>query len=369
MCALALFLTFTRANFGNTSPDSIERKLFSCNGRNTVSVAETPDRLEELRAEYERLLPKLRSCRGALASSLADVLRPLAPRLSIQSRVKSWESIEFKLSGFTRPIASITDLNDLIGMRCVLLFGSDVEAATRVIEDTFTVVAQADAGRRLEEDRFGYLSKHIMIQVPDRTDLVAEVQVRTMAQHVWAEASHTLQYKQEDQIPDRLHRSIYSLAAVMELVDRELERIRELKSRLMEDPGVWEPQDEDQLATLSIQLILYDMIDDREMPEEDDWFALLTELLHLDVKTIGELKNLIREMKDSALRVEQEDLAELLASPETPDHVKDRYRRRGKYLTPVGLVRTMLLEKYPDRYAVFDGGVFVDEQRIEPDAS
>lgn len=55
--------------------------------------------------------------------------------------------------------------------------------------------------------------------------LKAEVQVRTVTQHVWAAASHVLQYKQEASVPLPVRRSIYRVSALLETVDLEFERV------------------------------------------------------------------------------------------------------------------------------------------------
>ncbi len=56
-------------------------------------------------------------------------------------------------------------------------------------------------------------------------DLRAEIQVRTVAQHIWAAASHILQYKQQVNIPPPVRRSIYHASALLEIFDLEFERV------------------------------------------------------------------------------------------------------------------------------------------------
>jgi putative GTP pyrophosphokinase len=70
------------------------------------------------------------------------------------------------------------------------------------------VLERQDAQLRLAEDQFGYASIHFAVElpaswlrVPSRAGLGglrAEIQVRTTAQHIWAAASHKLQYKHEE---------------------------------------------------------------------------------------------------------------------------------------------------------------------------
>src|SRR5260370_28795528 len=62
----------------------------------------------------------------------------------------------------------------------------------------------------------------------------AELQVRTLAQHLWADLAHDTVYKHDDTLlplPDLLKRRIYILAGEIEVADEEFNRIeREMPS-------------------------------------------------------------------------------------------------------------------------------------------
>lgn len=67
-----------------------------------------------------------------------------------------------------------------------------------------------------------------MLSVPSLNTLgglAAEIQVRTMAQHIWAASSHVLQHKNESNVPLPVSRSIHRVSALLETVDFELERV------------------------------------------------------------------------------------------------------------------------------------------------
>ena len=83
---------------------------------------------------------------------------------------------------------------------------------------------------------FGYRSVHYVVLVnpeklaaagitisvpPEVGGLKAEIQVRTLLEHAWADIGHELMYKTELRVPDRIHRQFASLAAVLEDVDRQ----------------------------------------------------------------------------------------------------------------------------------------------------
>jgi len=88
----------------------------------------------------------------------------------------------------------------------------------------------------LEVDKFGYKSLHYIISLDskrnslkeyfDLKDFKAEIQIRTILQHSWAEIQHDLGYKSEISLPDEIKRNFFRLAALLETADKEFERIK-----------------------------------------------------------------------------------------------------------------------------------------------
>src|SRR5260370_40978963 len=101
--------------------------------------------------------------------------------------------------------------------------------------------------------RLGYLSVHYLIRLQEnRTKLpeykkfaalIAEVQVRTVMQHVWAEIEHDVQYKSSVAIPQTIRRRLMTVAGLLEIADREFQSIQDADTTLREkaresvDPG------------------------------------------------------------------------------------------------------------------------------------
>jgi ppGpp synthetase/RelA/SpoT-type nucleotidyltranferase len=89
----------------------------------------------------------------------------------------------------------------------------------------------------LEDEKFGYASIHYLVRLKvNRTDLseysrfkglVAEIQVRTILQHAWAEIEHDIQYKSA--IPSSIRRRFMSLAGMLEIGDREFQAIQSVE--------------------------------------------------------------------------------------------------------------------------------------------
>lgn len=96
-----------------------------------------------------------------------------------------------------------------------------------------------------DADAFGYQSVHLILRHSQPLPLLAgedaprclraEVQIRTLAQHIWAAASHDLQYKKERAVPKPLRRTIQRVSALLETIDLELERVLEEREDYVAD--------------------------------------------------------------------------------------------------------------------------------------
>ena len=97
----------------------------------------------------------------------------------------------------------------------------------------------------LQEERFGYQSEHYLVKLKNnRTELpeyslhrglIAEIQVRTILQHAWAEIEHDIQYKSSITIPNTIRRRFMALAGVLEIADREFQAIQDEDRSLKEE--------------------------------------------------------------------------------------------------------------------------------------
>ncbi|QJS66367.1 hypothetical protein HHJ54_16210 [Escherichia coli] len=131
-------------------------------------------------------------------------------RVPIESRVKTLSSIINKDNRKPLKIESIVDLDDYVGIRLIMLFKRDVEKVISCLKEHFIILKQENKLDELDEDRFGYQSHHYVIQPPeewlrvpsfsDFKNMKVEVQIRTLSQHIWAAASHKLQYKKKSKV-------------------------------------------------------------------------------------------------------------------------------------------------------------------------
>lgn len=158
---------------------------------------------------------------------------------SIEGRIKALESIkEKKLSGRFKIKKSITELNDLVGLRIVLLFPDSKGKVIQLLKKTFREF-DSFTKKEKELDKFGYSSVHLILgikkewesapQWSGHYDKKIEIQIRTLSEHIWAETSHNLFYKKEENIPDIIHRDLYKLSAILEFID---DRLQDIKDRV-----------------------------------------------------------------------------------------------------------------------------------------
>jgi predicted RNase H-like nuclease/ppGpp synthetase/RelA/SpoT-type nucleotidyltranferase len=164
--------------------------------------------------------------------------------LSVTGRTKSIPSFAEKAARakvgqplYTDPLTQITDQ---LGVRVITYVRDDVDAVAEVLAEQVVVHDDRDWGEQTaSEGRFGYASRHLMIGLdsareshPDFTHLrgrAAQVQVRTVLQHAWAEFEHDIRYK--GTVPaehvGEFDRRFTLAAGLLELADREFSEIRE----------------------------------------------------------------------------------------------------------------------------------------------
>jgi GTP pyrophosphokinase len=308
--------------------------------------------VNHLHAEYDTLAPRAERLRQILCDQIEQLLRSkdLVLGVPLESRVKSWASIAEKLDRKALRLEKLAELQDFVGVCIILLFRRDLETATVLLRDKLEILSSEDAAERLTESLFGYQSvlhvtciPHDWLAVPtlsDLGDLRAEIQVRTLAQHIWAAASHKLQYKQEDSVPLPVRRSINRVAALLETVDLEFERVlSERASYIAEAAGASKGT-----QTLNVDLLatVLDNLLPRANKEESEAYAeLLDDLRTFGVRTADDLQNLISRQKAA---IKQSETKEVERRRRQKDYFAGSKERidRGVFFTHVGLARQAL---------------------------
>ncbi len=276
----------------------------------------------------------------------------------IESRVKGWPSIEEKLRRKDLELSTLAELDDLVGIRVVLLFARDVHPVLEAIRTHFDIVSIEDAQDKLGADRFGYLSNHCVIRlkpewskIPTFSNLPrlnVEVQIRTLAQHMWAAASHKLQYKREQAVPLPVRRTLNRVAALLETVDLEVERLLDERSdyrMAISSPQRPTPLEGDRLNVDLLETVLNELLPTDNKGADEPYDELLSELARKGITKVGPLRDLVTAWLPAAMEEEERYLSRnrsLMDQGKALVGTSEDRIRSGVYFSHVGLIRNTL---------------------------
>jgi predicted RNase H-like nuclease/ppGpp synthetase/RelA/SpoT-type nucleotidyltranferase len=215
--------------------------------------------------------------------------------LSVDGRAKTVESFAAKagriVGGVPVYTDPLTEITDQVGVRVITYVRSDVAAVRDLLGTQLQILDDRDLGlETASEGRFGYASRHL--QVADEQGRVAQVQVRTVLQHAWAEFEHDIRYK--GTVPQE-HRSEFDrrftlAAGLLELADQEFTTIRErLRSSAVEggDLGA------DGISARELAAYLAGQYPDAAWSRSDHYEWIATLLRELDIASLDDLGEVI----------------------------------------------------------------------------
>ncbi|MGF1613966.1 MAG: hypothetical protein ACFCVA_08650 [Gammaproteobacteria bacterium] len=193
--------------------------------------------LRELVRDFSEARPAYRRLASILSDILGETREVVGAPVIVQARAKDVGSFAEKIrrpgKAYCRPLEEITDL---CGARVIVHTLSQATRICRFVESRFIVLEMEDKTQELGAERFGYRSRHYVVQLnPDSTTtehasdelftLKAEIQVRTLLQHAWADFAHDLSYKGRFQLPANWQRELQRLAAMLEEADIVCDRL------------------------------------------------------------------------------------------------------------------------------------------------
>ena len=218
-----------------------------------IALVEHAD--QALRA-YDRVRPQYERCAGQVQEMLTGLLdEEQINYQSVSARAKTRGSFRRKAARpdehdptrprYADPLSAITDL---MGARVITYLPESVDRVCEVVGREFVVHEHQDKGQLAKErGDFGYASRHFLVKLsPERarlpeyavlTDTVFEIQVRTAAQHAWAEFEHDVRYKvaiPPERKPE-FDRRFLLAAALVELADAEFAAIEAMFKQLAID--------------------------------------------------------------------------------------------------------------------------------------
>tara|TARA_B110000967_G_C18874721_1_gene557628 strand:- start:260 stop:1243 length:984 start_codon:yes stop_codon:yes gene_type:complete len=205
---------------------------------NVQNIAELWD---EEQPNYERL--------GAIVSSfIKDIITDYEILPEIHYRTKELLSIIKKIKKKkVQKEYSYQDLKDKLGIRIICTFQEEMDIIDEFLKENFVIVNAEYKLDNLDFNKLGYISNHYdakincitkeFEQFTELNDYIFEIQVRTLNQHAWSNAAHSLSYKQESELPIKLKRKVYRLLSLYELADDEFSSVNEvLKKQHQSNP-------------------------------------------------------------------------------------------------------------------------------------
>ncbi len=230
--------------------------------------------------EYKKRYKNYKLYAEVLELILKKAAKKLAPLAIVQTRPKSIasfaEKCQRKKAKYNNPVNQFTDL---CGGRIIVRTGDEVKAISKFIEQHFLVDQEntVDVSQRLKPAEFGYRSVHYIIsfkpgifpakdvnidvpplllndkKFPNRR---AEVQVRTVLEHAWADMAHDLAFKSSFKIPEKWEREFAGVAALLEGADKTFSRIQQGMKVYAASYGAYmtEKQMRDEIELLEIVL-------------------------------------------------------------------------------------------------------------------
>lgn len=194
--------------------------------------------MSEILLEYDEQREIFESYALSLKSLLNTLVRDAGISVhTLEARVKNRKSLDAKIIKKGK-YKSISDITDIVGVRIISHYANDVDRIAKIVEEEFLIDVKNSIDKRatLEPDRFGYLSLHYIVNLNDKRtrlreyvpykNIKAEIQIRSILQHAWAEIEHDIGYKSSNGLPNEVRRYFSRLAGLLELADDEFVKIR-----------------------------------------------------------------------------------------------------------------------------------------------
>ncbi len=153
----------------------------------------------------------------------------------VTGRVKKTPSIQSKAKAKSIPIRNAGDfIDDIAGIRIMCKFTDDiykiVELIHKMEEVDFKIAYERDYVKYGKKS--GYKSYHVIVRYPVQTmygikNVLAEIQIRTLAMNFWSTIEHSINYKYNGNVPPQLQERLRKAASAAYALDSEMRTIRD----------------------------------------------------------------------------------------------------------------------------------------------
>lgn len=186
--------------------------------------------------------------------------------VEIKSRTKEIESFKGKISRDDKKLKykdPLSEITDLVGIKIMLTSLKDENIVYELLKlemkDNIDKENSVDKTEDIKKERkFGYLGRHLVVFYDENMfelgkhlinkeihpshfkGLRAEIQIKTLLQHVWAEVEHKARYKAGEELSNDKKRYFDRLAALIEVADdlfkdlvEESERVNKISRQII----------------------------------------------------------------------------------------------------------------------------------------
>jgi len=191
---------------------------------------------------YEQAVEELKVKFKAIRKEYRD-MNEYSPIEFVTGRVKKISSIIEKSQRNNIDESRIEEeMEDIAGLRIMCQFQDDIYSVVNIIRERdgrdLRVVYEKDYIKN--EKVSGYKSYHMVIAYPVQTaygekEILAEIQIRTLAMNFWATIEHSLNYKYKKNMPENIKERLRASAIAASQLDLEMCEIRNeiIKAQLM----------------------------------------------------------------------------------------------------------------------------------------
>ncbi len=270
--------------------------------------------------EYAEHHPDLRLAADQYVAMVTSTLDEAGINyLTVTGRAKSVASFAAKAARvadgqavFADPLREITDQ---IGVRVITYVHSDVQAVADLLADQVVVYDDRDMGQETAgEGRFGYASRHLLVGLDpvregqDGFELLrgrqAQIQIRTVLQHAWAEFEHDIRYKgtiPDEHVPD-FDRRFTLAAGLLELADREFSTIRDRLRDGMAETATDAEDDDPRINPRELAAFLAGQYADSGWSRTEHYAWISGLVLELGITSLAELGDMVRAVDADELK-------------------------------------------------------------------
>lgn len=233
--------------------------------------------------KYTAIKPAYDLYADALRQVLEKAKELSVPEAFVQARPKAIASFAEKCvrkyeKYAPNPVAKMTDL---CGARMIVHTLDQVEAVRSFIKCNFEIEEEDEKGLMLGKDKFGYRDLHFLIRLKEERaaaigftkeeieaigDKIAELQIRTVVQHAWADILHDRMYKTKLIYPPEFQRQGALLAAIMEDGDRQFNGLANDIDDMLTNFNVYATRDEVE-KEIGIQEVIHENADAGKKPK------------------------------------------------------------------------------------------------------